>query len=299
MIQLILMQEIHSISKEIFPPFLLPLLEIPECPKKIFYDGVLPEKTSSIKVLAIVGSRKHTRYGKEMTQRLIDELRDYPIIILSGLALGIDGIAHQKALEVGLVTMAIPGSGVAHKNIYPSLHKNLAKEIVQNGGALVSEFEPEMKAAQWTFPKRNRIMAGFCDAVLVVEAEEKSGTLITARLALEYNRTVLAIPGNIDSSTSKGTNWLIKQGAAPITQAEDILGALQIPRKESSAQRTLPLDGLSEDERMILNLLREPKSKDVLIRESNLEASRALVTLTALELKDYIKEEMSVYKRII
>ena len=293
------MQEIHSITKDHFPPFLLPLLEIPEPPEKIYYEGMLPEKEEGVKVLAVVGSRKHTRYGKDITQKLLEGLRGYPIIIVSGLALGIDGIAHQKALDIGLTTISVPGSGIAYKNLYPALHKNLAKEIVKNSGALVSEFEPELKAAPWTFPKRNRIMAGICDAVLVVEAEEKSGTLITARLALEYNKTVLAVPGNIDSSASKGTNWLIRQGATPITQAEDILDALNIKYQNESEQQTLPLEDLSPDEILILELLHEPKSKDVLIRESKLEASRALITLTSLELKDCIKEEMSLYKRIV
>ena len=138
-------------------------------------------------------------------------------------------------------------------------------------------------------------MAGLCDAVLVIEAEEKSGTLITARLALEYNKTVLAVPGNIDSPTSSGTNWLIRQGATPITKGEDILDALNIKTKEEN--QTLPLVDLSPEEETILNLLREPKSKDALIRESGLEANVALITLTSLELKDLIKEEMSVYKK--
>ncbi len=293
------MQEIHSISSSHFPDFLLPLLEIPEPPKKIYYEGVLPIKENGVKVLAVVGSRKHTRYGKDMTQKLIDGLRGYPIVIVSGLALGIDGIAHEKALEIGLTTVSVPGSGIAYKNLYPALHKNLAKKIIGSDGALVSEFEPELKAAPWTFPKRNRIMAGLCDAVLVVEAEEKSGTLITARLALDFNRTVLAVPGNIDSAPSKGTNWLIRQGATPITSSEDILDALNIPQRDVCEQQTLNLEDLSDDEKIILELLREPKSKNSIIQESGLEASRALITLTSLELKDYIKEEMSVYKRII
>lgn len=299
MIQSRLMQEIHTILSAQFPSFLLPLLEIPEPPKKIYYEGILPQKESSMKVLAVVGSRKHTRYGKDMTQKLLEGLRGYPIIIVSGLALGIDGIAHEKALEIGLTTVSVPGSGIAYKNLYPALHKNLAKKIIENNGALISEFEPELKAAQWTFPKRNRIMAGLCDAVLVIEAEEKSGTLITARLALDYNRTVLAVPGNIDSAPSKGTNWLIRQGATPITRSEDILDALNIKQREMSEQQELNLEDLSDDEKIIIELLREPKSKNTLIQESGLDASRALITLTSLELRDYIKEEMSLYKRII
>lgn len=289
------MQEIHSITNDIFPPFLKALREIPESPKTVFYEGTLPDIHKDTKVLAVVGSRRHTRYGKEITQKLVSFLSHYPIIIVSGLALGIDSIAHKTALEVKLPTVAVPGSGLAHKNLYPSLHKQLAKDILSSGGVLISEFTPETKAAPWTFPKRNRIMAGLCDAVLVIEAEEKSGTLITARLALEYNKTVLAVPGNIDSPTSSGTNWLIRQGATPITKGEDILDALNIKTKEEN--QTLPLVDLSPEEETILNLLREPKSKDALIRESGLEANVALITLTSLELKDLIKEEMSVYKK--
>ncbi len=293
------MQRIHAISSNLFPSFLAPLLEIPEPPKTIFYEGVLPERHKDTKVIAVVGSRRHTRYGKEVTQKLVSFLAPYPCVIVSGLALGIDSIAHKIALEVKLPTIAVPGSGIAYKNIYPSLHKQLAKDILSSGGALVSEFTPETKAAPWTFPQRNRIMAGLCDAVLVVEAEEKSGTLITARLALEYNKTVLAVPGNIDSPTSSGTNWLIRQGATPITKGEDILDALNIPIKGGAGTQELPFVDLSEEEKVLLLLLREPQSKDVLIRESGMEASKALITLTSLELKDLIKEEMSVYKRIV
>lgn len=286
--------KIRTLESDEFPEG---LHEIPQPPEKLFIVGELPNPHEYY-YLAVVGSRKYTSYGREATERIISGLAGYPIVIVSGLAMGIDGIAHRAALDAGLFTVALPGSGLNSNTLYPRTHLNLAREIIDAGGALLSEFEPDFRAAPWTFPQRNRIMAGMTQGTLIIEAEEKSGTLITARLALEYNRTVLAVPGNIDSPASKGTNWLIRQGATPITRTEDILDALNIAYEEESGQRTLPLENLSSDEILIWELLHEPKSKDALIRESGLEASRTLITLTSLELKDYIKEEMSMYKRI-
>lgn len=294
------MQEIHRVEAKNFNDFLLPLTHIPDAPKLMYYEGSLPQSRDGVRVLSVVGSRKHTRYGKDMCKKLISELAGYPIVIVSGLALGIDGIAHEAAMDAGLMTIAIPGSGLTYANLYPSLHKNMARKIVEKGGILLSEFEPDFKAAQYSFPQRNRIMAGLSDAILVIEAERKSGTLITARLGLDYNKDILAVPGNIDSAASAGANWLIREGATPITSSDDILDALHIPKREEEntvTQTTLFAD-LSDDEKIIYELLIEPKSKDMLIRESSLTGSRALIALTSLELKDVVKEHLSVFKRI-
>ena len=210
---------IDTLSREEFPPA---LLEIPQVPEKLFVAGELPNP-SEYYYLSVVGSRKYTSYGKEVCERIISGLAGYPICIVSGLAMGIDGIAHRAALDAGLRTIAVPGSGLDQSVIYPRTHLGLAKEIIENGGTLLSEYEPDFRATPWSFPQRNRIMAGLSQGVLIIEAEEKSGTLITARMALDYNRNVFTVPGPIFSATSKGTNNLLRQGATPIPSAKNFL----------------------------------------------------------------------------
>ena len=289
--------EIKEIARSAYPEFLLPLLEIPEPPERLYVTGILPKK-DGMKTLTVVGSRRNSSYGKEVCENLIAGLRGYPVIIVSGLALGIDSIAHKSALGVGLITVAVPGSGLAPKVLYPSFHRPLAKEITEAGGALISEFEPETQAAPWTFPKRNRIMAGLADALLVIEAEERSGTQITARLALDYNRTVLSVPGNITSETSAGTNRLIREGAVPVTSPEDILRELGFEIKEGE-QRTFDFSSFSQAEQKLLELLREPRHKDELLSLSGLSAGDALSALTILEIKGVIKEELGLVRILL
>src|SRR3989338_991505 len=157
------MEEIRKIRKGDYPP---QLLEIPQVPEELFVRGTLPQDDALL--LCVVGSRKHTEYWKEVCEKILSELRGFPIVIVSGLALGIDAIAHRAALKAGLKTIAVPGSGLSPSVLYPRSHNSLAKEIVKRGGALLSEFEPDTPAAPWTFPRRNRIMAGLADAVLVI-----------------------------------------------------------------------------------------------------------------------------------
>lgn len=205
--------------------------EIPQPPKQIWIRGNLPPDTHVM--LTVVGSRKCTSYGKQVCESLITGLATYPIAIVSGLALGIDGIAHRAALKAGLPALAVPGSGLDDSAIIPRTHLDLANEILTAGGGFISEYEPKMPAAQWTFPQRNRLMAGMARATLVIEAEHKSGTRITAKLATDYNRDVLAVPGSIFSPTSEGTNELIRLGATPITCSADIIEALGMMRPAS------------------------------------------------------------------
>src|SRR3990167_8695121 len=200
------------------------LSEINDPPDELFLIGEIPSDDHVF--LAVVGSRKFTSYGKQAAEQIIAGLKGFPIIIVSGLAIGIDSIAHNAALNAGLTTIAIPGSGLNDDVLYPASNRALAKKIVERGGALISPFKPDFKATEWSFPARNRIMAGMSQAVLLIEAEEKSGTGITARLALDYNRDVYAVPGSIFSPTSRGTNALIAGGATPITQSADLLTAL-------------------------------------------------------------------------
>lgn len=198
------------------------LLEIPEPPKNLWIIGDLPDEEKSV-YLCVVGSRKNTPYGREACERIISGLRGYPISIVSGFAIGIDTIAHKTAMRAGLKTIVLPGSGLSQEVIYPKRNIHMVDEIIKNGGCLLSEFEPDFKATVWGFPRRNRLMAGISKATLVIEAAERSGTLITANLAVEYNRDLMAVPGSVFSVSSKGTNRLIHDGATPVTCSEDLI----------------------------------------------------------------------------
>ena len=201
------------------------LLEIPQPPKKLYIAGNLPPEDTVY--LAVVGSRKNTTYGKDVVKKLISGLKGYPIAIVSGLAVGIDALSHEAALDAGIIAVAFPGSGISEEAFFPPTSLKLAEKIINSGGCIISEFEPDFKAAYYTFPMRNRLVAGISKAALIIEAQEKSGTLITARMALDYNKDVLAVPGPINSEYSKGTNRLIRQGAVPITCSDDILEVLK------------------------------------------------------------------------
>lgn len=268
------------------------LQEIPQPPERLFMRGSLP---MDVCFLAVVGSRAHTSYGKAVCENLIASLASYPICIVSGLALGIDGIAHRAALNAHLSTIAFPGSGLGASVLYPSTHRALAQQILTNGGALISEFEKDFRATPWSFPKRNRLVAGIADAVLVIEAGEKSGALITARFAVEYNKTVLAIPGQIYSEHSKGTNWLLRAGAVPITKPDDILEALQITPQQSP---TLLFNDLTEEEQKILALLVTPLTKEELGAVIGVDAKTLNIVLSSLEIKGYLTEVMGKLERI-
>lgn len=280
------MSSIRALKNEEFPT---KLLEINDPPTQLYVRGTLPPPEH--KLLSVVGSRKYSPYGKEVCEKLITGLSGFPISIISGLALGIDGIAHKAALKAKLHTLAVPGSGLDDSVLYPSLHKKLAKEILAAGGGLLSEFEPKFRATNWSFPQRNRIMAGMSDAVLIIEAQEKSGTLITARLATEYNRDVLTVPGSIFSKNSEGPHRLIRDGATPIRSAEDILEVLGFKLEEKAAGQKDYSD-CSPDEMKILSLLENPLERDDLIRASGLDTIRANTALSLLEIKGHIKESV-------
>ncbi len=286
------MQDIRKIKPEEIPP---QLLEIPQPPKTLYIKGVLPSLDNIF--LAIVGSRNNTSYGKDVCQKLIRGLGKYKIVIVSGLATGIDTIAHKTAIEVGLKTIAFPGSGLNESVLYPKSNIELSKEIIKNGGCLISEFEPNFISTLYSFPQRNRLMAGISKAVLVIEAEEKSGTLITARMALDYNRDVLAVPGSTLSQNSKGTNWLIRQGATPITCSEDILEALGFNVEKEEMSEEEKYKDCSKEEIDVLNLLREPMERDELVRLLGIETSKANALLSIMEIKDLIKEELGEIRK--
>ncbi len=280
---------IRTLHSSEYPPL---LAEIPKPPEELYCQGSLPD-WQRYKFLTVVGSRKFSRYGKDVCQALISGLQGNNIVIISGLAMGIDAIAHQSALDAGLITIAIPGSGLDRSVLYPRVNHKLADNIVTSGGALLSEYPPKTKAALHTFPQRNRIMVGMSHAVLLIEAAEKSGTLITARLATEYNRELLAVPHDITRITAKGVNQFLKLGATPVTDSNDILKALGIDTAISPEQQHLALQTLSKDEQKVVSLLSsEPLPRDELITKLNIDISKANILLSAMELKDLIKEEM-------
>jgi DNA processing protein len=272
------------------------LREIPDYPQKLYIKGTLPNLKT--KLLCIVGSRKYTNYGEEVCKTLISGLRGYDIAIVSGLALGIDSIAHRSALETGLKTIAVPGSGLDESVLYPSTHKNLAIKILENNGALISEFEPKFHATPYSFPQRNRIMAGMSHAVLVIEAETKSGTLITSKFATEYNRDVFTVPGSIFSKNSEGPNMLIRLGATPVRNSEDILEALGFEINKEPQNLELKYADCGEEEMNVIRILKEPMPKDDLIRAMKIPTSQANTILSIMELKELIKESMGEIRLI-
>ena len=261
------------------------LREIGDPPEKLFIQGNFPDE--EMKFLTVVGSRKHTSYGKTVCEKLIEKLKGYPIVIVSGMALGIDAIAHESALRAGLTTVAVPGSGLSPKVLYPKANFALSKRILESGGCLLSEFPADFEATKWSFIKRNRIMAGLSDAVLLIEAEEKSGTLTTARLASDYNREVLVIPGNITSPTSRGTNELLFHGATPVTKSSDILEALGLTPKEQVDVAT----NLTDEEKLIFDVLREPLLKEELAILLRKPINEINIAVTMLEIKGVIRQK--------
>lgn len=263
------------------------LFETPKPPEKLYIQGALPAPDH--KFLAVVGSRNASAYGKEVCTSLIAGLRGYPIIIVSGLAIGIDALAHKAALDAGLTTLAVPGSGLSESVLHPSSNRPLARKILDAGGALLSEFEPDFQATLWSFPQRNRIMAGLSHAVLVVEASDRSGTLITAKLATDYNRDVLAVPGSIFSRNSFGPHMLIRNGATPIRNSADILDVFSIKKEETEK---FDVSTLSEQEQKVFACLSAPLPRDELIRTLALPTSEAQSLLMSMELKGLIKETL-------
>lgn len=272
-------QEI-TLNSEYYPER---LKTIASAPKQLYVLGDL-QKCLEQPCLAVIGSRKVTAYGKAVTLKLAKSASEQGITIISGLALGVDGLAHQAALEAGGKTIAVLPSGL--DKIYPGAHHQLAKNILQKGGVLVSEYPIETEPFPSNFIARNRIVSGLSNGVLVTEAAEKSGTMHTAGFALEQGRALMAIPGNITSYLSAGTNNLIKTGAAPVSSLEDILDALGL-KKISAAQNYVAANA---DEAMLLKLLTEGISEaGELLSLSELSTSSFNQTLTMLEITGKIR----------
>lgn len=271
------------------------LKEIPQPPKRLWARGSLPPAGN--KLLTVVGSRAMTRYGQEACEKLIIGLAGYPVTIVSGFALGVDTCAHKAALAAGLHTLVVPGSGLDDDHIYPRSNRSFVKEVLKSGGGFLSEYAPETFSRVHFFPERNRLMVGLADAVLVIEAGVKSGTLITARLASEYNRDLLCIPHRIGDPHSFGPHLFIRLGAALVTEPLHILEALHIPPREAAPRGEAPAD-LEDAEREIWSMLEEPKTRDEILRAATGGAGETLTALVALELRGLIKEEFGAWRKI-
>lgn len=281
--------ELQLLYPDDHPPL---LREISDPPKELYLRGALPSFDK--KWLAVVGARACTPYGRQALEFLLGGLAGYPVVIVSGLAYGIDAEAHKAALRHGLSTVAVPGSGLDWNVLYPKANQHLAREILQAGGALLSEEKPDARTMDYMFPKRNRIMVGLSHATLIIEAKEKSGSLITAKLATEYNRELLVVPGSIFSESSKGTHQFLKLGAPAATEPADILRALGLAE-------AVPLSpneraDLSPKEARVLELIASPISRDELIRALELSTSEANVLLSAMEIKGLIVENLGLVR---
>lgn len=261
------------------------LKEIPN-PPVILYGKGNPHLFTEGKIfLGVVGTRKCTQYGLEAVESLTYELSRAGLTIISGLAAGIDSRAHEAALEAEGKTVAVLGSGVDNFSIFPPENKGLARRITEKGGTVISEYAPGTPALREHFPQRNRIISGLSKGILVVEAPEKSGALITARLALEQNREIFAVPGPIFSIYSRGCHKLIQEGAKLILQAEDILEEFKIEYTKEKRQLAVEND----IEKKILEILQEALSVDLIKLRTGLDTSSIITTLSMLELKGQIK----------
>lgn len=261
--------------------------------------GTLPSDDN--KFLCVIGARENSNYGREVCEKLISGLAGYPIVIVSGLAIGIDSIAHEAALGAKLKTMSFPGSGLGRSVLYPKQHWGLAARIVESGGCLLSRFETNQPSEMWTFPVRNRLMAGVSHATLIIEARRGSGTLITAEYATEFGRDILAVPGPIFADLSYGPHMLIRGGATPITCSADILQALgfKIARTDGiqSALPNFAEQSLTPDEREIVNHLRlEILTGSKLLEKTGFSSSKLNTIISGLELQGIIVEREGHFK---
>lgn len=275
--------DLITLNDPLYPPL---LKQIPYPPLGIYIKGNLVNSSFS---LAVVGTRKPSEYGRIVVQKLIKDLVFYGLIIVSGLAYGIDTLVHRNVLENKGKTIAVLASGL--NKITPVNNKKLASQIIENG-ALISEYHPDFPSFKYNFPWRNRIISGLSSGTLVIEAQEQSGALITANFAFQQKRKVFAVPGSIFSNTSYGPNILIKKGAKLVIKAEDIIEEIDKNLLQNKIKIEKGYISLSERENLILKILlqEKPISLDKILEMTNLKANEAMVILTELEMKGLIKE---------
>ncbi len=284
------MSEIRSVRRRDaeFPRL---LAAIHDPPPRLYVRGAAEVALLAEPAVAIVGARACSAYGRSVTRSLARELASAGLVVVSGMARGIDGEAHRGALEGGGRTVAVLGCGIDRD--YPAAHAELARRIGENG-LVVSEYEPGVEPAPWRFPARNRIIAGMCSATVVVEARERSGALITADFALEEGRDVLAVPGEITSALSAGTNALLKLGATPVTSATDVLELYGI-EPQTASRRSLDPIGTA----LMAHLRDAPLTADELVRASGLDPGEGAAALMELELAGEVLLEDGVYRAAV
>lgn len=276
-----------------------------DIPKQLYYKGKWDEGVFE-NCLAVVGSRKLTSYGRRVTEQLITEISAAGITIVSGFMYGGDEAAHRSAVKAGRRTIAVMPCGI--ELIHPEEQQDLYVEILDNKGLVISEYEGDMAPALWTYPRRNRIVAGLSKAVLVVEAGEKSGSLITANFAKRFKRKVFAVPGPITSEVSKGTLQLLREGATMVTSARDILDYFMLREPDFSNRDPFPASRdcaqtlrfsksvLSTLEKQIVEQLQgESLTADELARDLNISAAKLGTTLSLMQLKGLISQEGGKY----
>jgi DNA processing protein len=283
------------IDNEIYPKL---LKEIKDAPEVLYYIGRLPQENENC--FAIVGTRRYSSYGKQIALEISGGLADAGLTIVSGLAPGIDAFSHQAALERKGRAIAVLGTGLDEKSIYPKENIKLAQKIVETGGCLISEYPPGTAGAYFTFPQRNRIISGLCLGTLVVEAQPPlpnfgvgtnkksgSGAILTALHAFEQKRKIFAVPGPIHSSGSKGCHYLIKKGAKLVETANDILRELNLCQLSA---RTVLVEGENREENLILECLKEESLYiDKIIERTKLPAAAVASSLAILEIKGKVR----------
>ncbi len=287
------MNGVIGIQDEKYPRL---LREINGAPKKLYYKGAWEDIFSAEgkeDYLAVVGSRRLTSYGRRMTELLVSEIAASGVTIVSGFMYGGDEAAHQAAVEIGGKTVAVMPCGI--DLIHPEYQKELYQKILENRGLILSEFEGRFSPALWTYPKRDRIVAGLSKAVLVIEAGLVSGTFITVRHARSFGRKIFAVPGPLTSEVSKGTAQLIKEGAEIVTEASDILKHFgKNERVLNPVKHNGPI--MTAFERKIIGeLKREPLEADGLARLLSLPVSKISTSLSLMQIKGFIKQEGSKY----
>jgi DNA processing protein len=270
-----------------YPPL---LRELHDPPPQLFLRGG-PAEVLREPAVAIVGARSCSSYGAQVARMLGRELAAAGVIVVSGLARGIDGEAHRGALEAGGRTVAVLGCGIDRD--YPARHSELARRI-EAGGAIVSEYPPGTEPAPWRFPARNRIVAGLCLATVVVEARARSGALITADFALELGREVFAVPGEITAGLSAGTNDLLRQGATPLLAARDVLDAIGF---EPAPKKGSVLSPVAEG--LLLLLADEAREADGLTRASGRTSAEVGAALVELELAGLVASADGLYRAVV
>src|SRR6185369_4719216 len=267
------------------------LLNCYDSPTLLFYKGTAD--LNATKIVSIIGTRTHTEYSKKMTDKLIEELSVQNISIVSGMAFGVDAMAHKAAVKNHLPTVGVLGHGL--DQIYPPDHSNLAKDIVKNGGGLLTEFRSQTKPDKHNFPTRNRIVAGMSDATIVVESGIKGGSMVTAELANGYNKDVFAFPGKVTDNKSEGCNYLIRTNKAMLlTNAQELIEMMGWEEKKQKSkvksQKEIFIE-LTKDEKIVVDILKEKQTVhiDEINLRSGLSTSAIAAAILNLELKNVVQ----------